>query len=55
VSVALLRCRAQVFENEGDKDQVHRNPLKFYKPNLHVSPSACVPARLYRVVCGSII
>jgi hypothetical protein len=29
-----------VFENEGDKDQVHRNPLKFYKPNLHVRPRA---------------
>jgi len=26
----------QVFENETDKAQVHRNPLKHYKPNLHV-------------------
>ena len=27
----------QVFENEADKAQVHKNPLEHYKPNLFVS------------------
>lgn len=31
-----MHAHCQVYENESDKAQVHKNPLAFYKPNLHV-------------------